>query len=105
VRARKSGWSAAFTDVPPISIHGGRKLKTLADCREFILALPPDEQGTTHWQHATKVLLNAAEHGGPFVMIARIAFAKALDGTMGVDPPPPTKAKKQDRWQGRRKKR
>jgi hypothetical protein len=80
-------------------------LKTLGDCREFILALPPDEQGTTHWQNATAVLLKAAEHGGPFVMIARIAFSRALYGTIGIDPPPPAKAKKEDRWRERRKRR
>jgi hypothetical protein len=80
-------------------------LKTLGDCREFILALPPDEQGTTHWQSATAVLLKAAEHGGPFVMIARIAFSRAFHGTNGVEPPPPAKAKKEDRRKERKERK
>ena len=36
---------------------------TLADCRDFVLALPAREQAQPHWQ--------AAEHGGPFRFIAR----------------------------------
>jgi hypothetical protein len=36
-------WSAAFTDLPPIALPDGRKLKTLADCRAYILALPERE--------------------------------------------------------------
>ena len=37
-------WSAAFTDLPPITVADGRALKTLADCRAYVLALPVREQ-------------------------------------------------------------
>lgn len=56
-------WSAAFTDLPPIDLPDGRKLKTLADCRAYILALPAREQQAIHWQHATAVLLTAVGNG------------------------------------------
>jgi hypothetical protein len=105
VRAKKSAWSATFIDFPPITIHGGRKLKTLGDCREYILALPPQDQDTALWQNAAGALLKAAEHGGPFIMIARLAVSRALHGIEGVEPPPPTQAKNQDRWKERRKTR
>jgi hypothetical protein len=36
----QKNWSAAFTDLPPIALPDGRKLKTLADCRAYILARP-----------------------------------------------------------------
>jgi hypothetical protein len=32
------------------------------------------------WQRAAKVLHEAAEHGGPFVFMARINFYRAVDG-------------------------
>jgi hypothetical protein len=66
------GWSAAFTDLPPIRLADGRTLKTLADCRDYILALPPREQAEPRWQAAAAELLKAATHGGLFVIIALV---------------------------------
>jgi hypothetical protein len=43
------------------------------------------------------------EHGGPFLFIARVAVSSALHGTVGVEPAPEPKDKKQDRWKARRK--
>jgi hypothetical protein len=71
--------------LPPIALPDGRKPKTLADCRAYILALPEREQEAIHWQHATQALLKAAEHGGPFCFIARIAVSRALNSVTGVD--------------------
>ena len=45
-----------------------------------MLALPKTVQAEPQWQTAAKVLHQAAEHGGPFVFIARISFAKAVFG-------------------------
>jgi hypothetical protein len=100
------GWDAAFTDLPPIKLPDGRTLKTLADCRAYMLALPERQQAEPRWQAAAAALLQAAEHGGPFVMIARVAVSRALNSVTGVDPPPAApKAKKQEHWRERRKKR
>jgi hypothetical protein len=50
--------------------------------------------------------LKAAEHGGPFLMIARMSVYGAIYGKDDIrKPPPPAKAKKQDRWKERRKRR
>jgi hypothetical protein len=77
-------WEATFTALPAINLPDGRKLETLADCRTYILALPSRQQ-EAHWQDATDALLKAAQHGGPFLFIARVAFSRALSGTVGVE--------------------
>jgi hypothetical protein len=61
------------------------------------LALPKKEQSKPEWQNAAEVLRHAAAHGGPFVFIARISFAKAL---FGEDKPPlgNPAGKKAHRW-------
>jgi hypothetical protein len=46
-RLLRMNWSAEF-DHPPISLPDGRKLKTLADCRDYVLALPKREQEAVH---------------------------------------------------------
>jgi hypothetical protein len=56
----------------------GRKLETLADCRAYILELPQREHAS--WEGVVAELLKAAEHGGPFRFIARVAFSRALLG-------------------------
>jgi hypothetical protein len=98
-------WNAEFGGLPPINLPGRRKLKTLASCREYILELPGREQEAIHWQHATQALLKAAEHGGPFCFIARIAVSRALRGAVRVDPAPEPRQNKPDRWKARRKQR
>ena len=79
-------WNADFAGLPPIKLSDGRKLETLADCRAYVLALPAREQ--ERWQGAVEALLQAAEHGGPFCFIARVAFSRALHGLSGVGPIP-----------------
>jgi hypothetical protein len=103
--SQTSDWDVPFADYPPIALPNGRKLKTLADCRDYIAALSPREQKAPRWQHATAALLSAAEHGGPLVLIARIAVSGALRGTVGLDPRLAAKVKEQGRWRARRKKR
>lgn len=53
-------WSAKFWK--PISLRDGR-VATLADARDFMLALPKVRQGAAHWQYAAELLLVAAESG------------------------------------------
>ena len=43
----------------------GTKLETLADARAFILdMLPESDHDRSSWQHATELLIEAAERGG-----------------------------------------
>ena len=78
-------WNARL-EVHPIETPAGATLRTLADCRAYILALPKAEQTEARWQAATAELLKAAEHGGPFLMIARIMVAKAIHGDAPAAP-------------------
>ena len=48
-------------------------------------------------------LLKAAEHGGPYRFIARVAFSRTLHGMSGVGPMPAPRVQKSDRWKARRK--
>jgi hypothetical protein len=79
-------WDADFAGLPSIELPDGRRLETLADCRAFILALPMSQQA--RWEGVAAQLLRAAEHGGPFCFIARVAFGRALHGVSGVGPIP-----------------
>jgi hypothetical protein len=103
--AQTSGWHASFADHPPIVLPDGRKLKTLADCRDYAGALSARGRKAARWQYATAALLVAAEHGGPLVTVARMAVTRALRGTVDPEPPLPAKANKQARAKARRKKR
>jgi hypothetical protein len=62
----------------PIHLLDGRELRTLLDAGLYIEALPNKTQDRSEWQTATKMLLFAAEEGGP-VMFANIALLKALN--------------------------
>ena len=92
----------ALLEVRPIETPDGKTLRTLADARAYLLEMPETEATL----RAAGTLLKAAEHGGPFRMIARISVYEAIYGRDEIrKPPPPAKAKKQDRWKERRKKR
>ena len=68
-------WSALL-EVHPIETSDGKMLRTLDDARRYVLALPE----TDATQAAAGELLKAAQHGGPFLMIARIMVAQAIYG-------------------------
>jgi hypothetical protein len=71
-------WSAPFDE--PIRLRGGRGLLTLQDAADYIMKLPKDAQQQRHWQIAVENLINAAETGGGWLMFARIAVLRALNG-------------------------
>ena len=95
-------WDADFAGLPPIELPDGRKLETLADLRGYILALPKQER--LRWNDAVAVLLKAAEHGGPFRFIARVAFSRTLHGMSGVGPIPKA-PDKNAAWRAKRRDR
>jgi hypothetical protein len=96
-------WDADFAGLPPIELPDGRKLEALADCRAYILELPPREHA--RWEGVVAQLLKAAEKGGPYRFIARVAFSRTLHGVSGVGPIPAPRVQKSDRWKARRKQR
>jgi hypothetical protein len=71
-------WSAPFDE--PIRLSGGRRLTTLQDAADYIMKLPEKVQHQERWQIAVENLINAAETGGGWLMFARIAMMRALNG-------------------------
>ncbi len=71
-------WSTPFDE--PIALRGGRKLATLQQAADYIMKLPDDAQQQERWQIAVENLINAAEAGGGWLMFARIAMLRALNG-------------------------
>jgi hypothetical protein len=93
-------WSRRFDD--PIPMPDGRIISTIGEAAEYATSLPAKTGNTEPWQRAAKVLHQAAEHGGPFVFIARISFCRAVYG----DTPPPIgnpSGKKGHKWRFSRK--
>jgi hypothetical protein len=71
-------WSTPFDE--PIELRGGRKFTTLQHAADYIMKLPEDAQQQERWQIAVENLINAAEAGGGWLMFARIAVLRALNG-------------------------
>ena len=71
-------WSTPFDE--PIALRGGRQLVTLQQAADYVIKLPDARQKQPHWQLAVENLLNAAETGGGWLMFARIAMLRALNG-------------------------
>lgn len=95
-------WSARL-EVHPVKVPNGKTVSTLDQARRYILTLPAREQKRYDWQRAAAELIKAAEHGGPFLMLARIAFATAaLDRSTTPKIP---RTPKGERWKAPRKAR
>jgi hypothetical protein len=71
-------WSTPFDQA--IALRDGRKLATLQHAADYIMKLPGDAQQQERWQIAIENLINAAETGGSWLMFARIAMLRALNG-------------------------
>ncbi|MCC8935206.1 MULTISPECIES: hypothetical protein [Bradyrhizobium] len=70
-------WSTPFDE--PIALRRG-SLVTLQQAADYIMKLPEDAQQEPRWQIAVEHLINAAETGGGWLMFARIAMLRALNG-------------------------
>jgi hypothetical protein len=77
-----TNWSRRFQD-HPIMMPGGRTIRTIGEAAEYATGLPR-KIGIP--SHGPRVLYEAAEHGGPFVFMARINFCKAVH-VHGKTPP------------------
>jgi len=73
-------WSTPFDD--PIELRRGN-LVTLQQAADYIMKLPEDAQQEPRWQVAVEHLIRAAEQGGGWLMFARIAMLRALNGDGG----------------------
>jgi hypothetical protein len=63
----------------PVTLNDGRRVATLADARELMLALPERHQRNAHWQYAGELLVKAADRGEKYaVMDARAQLTRAL---------------------------
>jgi hypothetical protein len=71
-------WSSSFDE--PIELRGGRRLMTLQQAADYVMKLPDETQQQDCWQIAVENLINAAEIGGGWLMFARIAMLRALNG-------------------------
>jgi hypothetical protein len=71
-------WSTPFDE--PIRLRGGGSLTTLQQAAGHIMKLPEQVQQEERWQIAVANLINAAETGGGWLMFARIAMMRALNG-------------------------
>ena len=71
-------WSTPFDE--PIVLPGGGRLTTLKHAADYIVQLPAAVQQQEFWQIAVENLINAAETGGGWLMFARIAVMRALNG-------------------------
>ena len=82
----------------------GGDLATVQDAADYIESLPARVRDAPPWPEAIKVLIQAAQHGGPFVFIAGIALNNAIHGRT----PPPigtSENPKVNRWGKRKLKR
>jgi hypothetical protein len=68
------GWSREFDE--PVSLPGGRTLRTLHDAATYITRLPKKESALPEWQAAIEALMLVADRGGP-TMLARIGVMRA----------------------------
>jgi len=71
----------SWTRKLPASLHlaDGRRLTTLAQARDFLLALPPVDQANPHWLGAGELLLRAAHRGRRSrILDAGVQFTRAL---------------------------
>lgn len=71
-------WSTPFDE--PIALHRGGTLVTLQHAADYIMELSEDTQQEARWQIAVEHLINAAERGAGWLMFARIAMLRALNG-------------------------
>jgi hypothetical protein len=53
---------------------------TLQQAADYVMKLPDETQQQDCWQIAVENLINAAEIGGGWLMFARIAMLRALNG-------------------------
>jgi hypothetical protein len=67
-KAKPDPWSTRLAR--PIDVIGGPTLRTLAEARAFMVAMPQGDQLRTAWQRAAELIL-AAANGGSVAAVTR----------------------------------
>ena len=75
-------WSRKLTR--PLYTTDGTTLKTLSDARAYVVALPANYSSRNHWQHAAKLMLEAADKGSIATASEQIERALFLDMRLDV---------------------
>jgi hypothetical protein len=76
-----------------IKLKDGRKIATLGQARELMLALPERHQSRPFWQYAAELLIDAAERGDRASVddaAAQLSRALASKGCLGCPAPAPS---------------
>ena len=90
------GWSARFNR--PIELARGKRLRTLAEARDYVLALPKAEQQKPHWEAAAGALTLEGQQAGNHTMFSEIGIRQALAGGVTMEPKPrPAKQPRKNR--------
>ena len=61
-----------------------RTLNTLADARDYMLAIKGGRECREYWQHAAKLLIDASKGGSVEAVADQLIMALVLDGTLDV---------------------
>lgn len=78
-----SDWTRPLTE--PLRDKRKRKtLRTLADARAYALKLKPHVANDRHWQHAAKLLMQAAEDGEVEAVSLQLKLALLMDGVLDM---------------------
>ena len=75
-------WSRKFSRV--LYTVDGEALKTLSDARAYAVALPANYSSRNHWQHAAKLMLEAADGGDIEAASNLVELALVLDMRLDV---------------------
>jgi hypothetical protein len=62
----------------------GEALNTLSDARAYAVALPENYSRRNHWQHAAKLMLEAADGGDIQAASKQVELALVLDMRLDV---------------------
>ena len=62
-----------------------RTLNTLADARAYMLSIKDGRERREYWQHAAKLVLEAADGGSVEAVTRQLMTALLLDGTLDMD--------------------
>jgi hypothetical protein len=81
-----AAWFKRFPS--PIALADGRRLHTLQDALDYIVALPKAESETADWRLAMEALTLATEHVG-YERLAQAAVLHALQSPRAPEPPKP----------------